>query len=345
MPLEASARTVIEEHPKPATLPSPPDRESDAWSKLWHAGVLHSCSTAIEGNYDGEIEAFWNAHFDGLLDGQRVVDVGTGNGALALLAKRRAAHRGIALDIHGVDAADIDPPRWAAHAASFAGITFHPGTRMETLPFEAGSVSLVTSQYAFEYCHPREPALEEIFRVIGAAGRAAFLLHSTDSLISLTARQQQQACDLLFEETGILDRAHELVSNLPGAHSPATVTPSGDSRELIQHAFNIASVRLVEGASSLPEAAILRKAFHYLHATLERAQSSPPQALQYLERAREDLENERTRLQHLCGAIMGMHELADLRDRCVAAGYAASALAPIDQGTGNRMGWTLVVSR
>jgi ubiquinone/menaquinone biosynthesis C-methylase UbiE len=335
VPLEERARTVNHEQAMP-TGPAP--LESDAWSRLWRAGVLHSCSTAIEGNYDGGIAAFWNARFNGLRARQRVVDIGTGNGALVLLAKQHAAKRGIDFDIHGVDAADIDPPRWASGTMSFDGIIFHARTRMEELPFEAGSVALVTSQYAFEYSRTREPALQEIFRIIGHTGTAAFLLHSSDSLISMTLRQQHEACALLFDETRILDLAHQWVSSLAG--SP----PSSQGTAQIQHAFQSASTRLVAAASALPEAAILRKAFQYLHATLEQAQGSPWHALQYLANARDDLENERTRLQHLSGAIMDLRELEGLHGQCIAAGYASSLLSPLDQVAGSRMGWTLVVS-
>ncbi len=307
---------------------------NEAWGKLWRAGVLHSCSTAIDGNYDGRIAAFWQACFDGVAAGHRIVDIGTGNGALALLAKQHAEARGIGFDIHGVDAADIDPPRWASDAASFTGIVFHPRTRMDALPFDDGSVALVISQYAFEYSRPRDATLREVFRAIGPTGSAALLLHSADSLISLTARQQLAACELLFDETAILDLANDWISGLL----------AGRDATSIQQAFHQASARVVAGAAELPEAAILRKAFHYLHATLERAQTAPAQALHYLSDAREDLEAERVRLRHLADAILPLPELDDLHARSIAAGYAASTLAPLDQQAGSRMGWTLVVS-
>lgn len=318
---------------RPPAAAHAPD-SGDAWSRLWRAGVLHSCSTAIDGNYDGEIAAFWNARFHAIDAWQRIVDIGTGNGALALLARQHAAGRGIGFDLHGVDAADIDPPRWASNAASFSGIAFHARTRMDNLPFDDGSVALVTSQYAFEYSRPRDATLHEVFRVIGPAGSAAFLLHSADSLISSTARQQLAACELLFDDTGILDLAHALISSL---------STGGDAAS-VQHAFQQASERAVAAAVAMPESAILHKAFHYLHATLERAQTAPVQALQYLASARGDLEAERVRLQHLSDAIMPLPDLEDLHARSIAAGYASSTLAPLDQRAGSRMGWTLVVA-
>ena len=329
----SSEHILPEEHPQGG---------GDAWSKLWRAGVLHSCSAAIDGNYDGEIAAFWNARFEALGARQRVVDIGTGNGALTLLAKQHATRRGTTFDIHGVDAADIDPPRWTSDASSFSGIAFHARTRMDDLPFDAGSVALVTSQYAFEYSPSRDATLREIFRVIGPGGKAAFLLHSRDSLISLTARQQLEACRLLFDDTDVLGLAHQWISSL--SKSTATAPSPTHGATPLQHAFHRSSAQLVASASALPEAALLRKAFHYLHATLEQAQIAPAQALRYLDHARDDLEAERVRLQHLSYAIMDLDELAALQAQCIAAGYASSTLAPLDQASGNRMGWTLVVS-
>src|SRR5690606_5536476 len=76
---------------------------AEPWSRLWSTGVLHSCATGIHGNYDGAVLEFWQRQFDSLEDGSRLVDVGTGNGALLLLARQRATERGIQLSMHGVD--------------------------------------------------------------------------------------------------------------------------------------------------------------------------------------------------------------------------------------------------
>ena len=40
------------------------DTAASPWSRLWQTGVLHSCATGIQGNYDGAILAFWQRQFD-----------------------------------------------------------------------------------------------------------------------------------------------------------------------------------------------------------------------------------------------------------------------------------------
>ena len=117
------------------------DTSAMPWSRLWATGVLHSCATGIHGNYDGEVLAFWQGQFDLAGDGARILDVGTGNGALLLLARERATRRGIGLTLLGVDIADIEPGRAVAGGADrFAGIEFHPRTSVCALPFADGEI-------------------------------------------------------------------------------------------------------------------------------------------------------------------------------------------------------------
>ena len=57
-----------------------------AWSDYWRAGPLHSLAGSFQDNYEGPIRAFWEAALAGLTANDRVLDIGTGNGALPALA-------------------------------------------------------------------------------------------------------------------------------------------------------------------------------------------------------------------------------------------------------------------
>ena len=56
------------------------------WSDYWAAGNLTSLPSDFAHNYDGEIKAFWFKIFDDLPDKSAILDVCTGNGAVAYLA-------------------------------------------------------------------------------------------------------------------------------------------------------------------------------------------------------------------------------------------------------------------
>ncbi len=96
-----------------ATNPISPWRlhgTSEHWES-YYRGALVSCPMGLEPNYTGEVRDAWVTFFATLPDGARVLDVGTGNGAVALIARETAGTLGRRFEVHGVDLAQIDPTR------------------------------------------------------------------------------------------------------------------------------------------------------------------------------------------------------------------------------------------
>ena len=122
------------------------------WESYYRGGALVSCPMGLEPGYTGEVRDAWVTFFATLPDGARVLDIGTGNGAVALIAKETAATLGRSFEIHGVDLARVDPVRHVPNGATLlAGIEFHPGVPAEQLPFEANGFDAVSGQYALEW--------------------------------------------------------------------------------------------------------------------------------------------------------------------------------------------------
>lgn len=322
-----------------------PDTQSGsaAWSRLWRSGVLHSCATGIEGNYDGAIRAFWEQRFSTLASDARVVDVGTGNGPLLLLAGAVAKQRGVAFELHGVDVAHIDPPRDVADgAARFAGIRFHPGTPAEHLPFEDGSVDLLCSQFGFEYA-PREGALREAVRVVGPRGRVALLLHSDDSIVARTSVLQRDAVALLRDECPIVPRAAALLPVLQRAASGAAVTNDATA-EAVRHAFNLCAQALMDEIERVPQAELLQRVAQQIHAVLRAAARAPAEASARLVALDATLRDEDSRLAQLQAALLDRASVDALAQHFAAHGFETT-VAAIEQRPGVKMGWTLDATR
>lgn len=320
---------------------------ADAWSGLWRTGTLHSCCTSIRGNYDGAIADFWDARFAPLGPGATIVDIGTGNGAVPLLARQHAAARGIGFDIHGTDLADIDPVRWVdGGQALFSGIRFHPGTPATSLPFADGGVSLLTSQYAFEYSRPMEATVAEILRVTIPHGRIAMVVHGWDSVIARVGRLQAEACTLLLQDGGIFDRAAEMAGVLGSIAGGARGDriPPDPAAERVRQAFNHASGQLFEHLDAVPEAVVLDKAVHCVRNALHIARSDVPGALRCLDQGRESIRGEQARLADLEDAVMDLASLQRLQAMLHEGGFSRVDVAPLDLRAGVRMGWTVVAS-
>src|SRR5690606_20552509 len=76
---------------------SRPDR-AEVWSAYWGQGPLHSLPTSFPDNYQGQIRDFWVGMLSGLGTGHRMLDIGTGNGALPRMA----------LELRGVNCPQVD---------------------------------------------------------------------------------------------------------------------------------------------------------------------------------------------------------------------------------------------
>lgn len=312
------------------------------WTRLWKAGVLHSCAEGISGNYDGAIGDFWRARFSTLQDAARVVDIGTGNGPLAVLCRSFGLERGLRFEIHGVDAADITPAEDVPDC-DFSGITFHPKTLAGSLPFADSSVDLLVSQYGFEYA-PREAALAEACRVIGRRGRIALIVHSTDSLVYQVSGQQLDAARFALDESPIWDDTAALIGVLASAPTAAQRERLGlDPRaESVRNAFNASASWLLATARSRGNPQFLLSTIRHVQnvlVALDRSGAAEAKAL--LDAAFQSLTDERWRLQQMRRAALDPEALAELGRAFGSAGNPVT-LAPIDQGAQARMGWGLV---
>ena len=166
------------------------ESQTKAWTAYWAAGHLHSLSSAFEANYTGPLAEFWETQFEALPKDAALLDIGTGNGAIPLLAE--ANERSTGWKIVGIDLAEVDANR----VPEGSNVELIGGVSGEALPQDDASQDLVTSKYAFEYM-PREASLSEIMRVLKPGGQFAAILHHDQSVIAQFSLQELQQIQLL----------------------------------------------------------------------------------------------------------------------------------------------------
>lgn len=173
-----------------------------SWSRYWASGALTSLPEDFRANYDGEIRAFWRARCAELPDGGRVLDVCTGNGAVALLMAEGMVALGRSAQITAVDLADIQPhrirQRFPALAEFIDRIRFVGQRPFEEIDLESNSQDLVVSQYGIEYCEP-DAAARQCARLLKPHGRLALITHATDSAMRSTMAEEQQQYQVLVD--------------------------------------------------------------------------------------------------------------------------------------------------
>ncbi len=173
------------------------------WESYYRAGAVASCPLGPGGGYTQELRDAWVEFFTGLPEGARILDIGTGNGAVAMIAREASDSLDRHYEIHGTDLAQIDPVRDVRDGRRLlTGIKFHARVATEQLPFETGSFDAVSGQYALEYAAV-DRALKEIRRVLKSGGRAQFIVHHADSIVALKAHESLRQSALVLDETRV----------------------------------------------------------------------------------------------------------------------------------------------
>lgn len=303
------------------------------WENYYRGGALATCPMGPASGYTLELRDVWVEFFQGLPDAARILDVGTGNAAIALIAKETAAARGRHYEIHGTDLAQIDPTRDVPDGpALFSGIAFHPRVPTEQLPFPHASFDAVSGQYALEYTAV-EAGLREIFRVLKAGGVAQFVLHHAESVIVRNARESLQHTDLVLNETKIFRKLHRHVE----AERRSIAAARRTWQEL---AADVTLLRKTAGRAGT--ALTLRMTVDAVEKLLNaRRQFSPAALGREIDQVESEVRASARRLRDLVRSAQSAEGIGRIKDSAVAAGFFGAQVQTQYHAGENLVGWRL----
>jgi SAM-dependent methyltransferase len=160
------------------------------------------------------IEPVWHEFIDGLPEGARILDLATGNGAVAISCAQRARSRRVQLYIDAVDAAEINPPvRSSNPDGLLPQLRFKGGVWLEDLPFKNDEFDAVVSQFGFEYAD-EEPAVSEATRVLSPDGRLRLVIHARGGAVWKDIDYRYQRLNAVLAENGAVSLVRELAQAL-----------------------------------------------------------------------------------------------------------------------------------
>ncbi len=176
---------------------------SHAWTRYWDtapkefSGCLPG-APAVVTDFMAEI---WIEFFTGLPQQTRLLDLGTGGGAVLLLAHSRRSD----LFLTGVD---------YAHSLPDLGnsIIMIPQTNLTGLPFAEKSFDAITSQFALEYA-PRTEAVNELKRVLTDDGQYLLFCHHAESVILEHNTTRLAAIQDILAGKGLINSALKIIRN------------------------------------------------------------------------------------------------------------------------------------
>jgi ubiquinone/menaquinone biosynthesis C-methylase UbiE len=312
----------------------------EQWEAYYRAGALATGPAGPDGNYDLEVRQAWAEFFSTLPDGARVLDVGTGNGVIPLIAAETAQARGIRFEIHGTDLARIDPVRDVRDGERrFKGIRFHPETATERLPFDAGSFDAVSGHYALEYSDPAA-ALAQVHRVLVPGGQAQFVLHHADSVLVRSAQRSMRETDFLLKDVKLYRRVHRLVTQ-------EQVTPDTTRRitDELRQAIQ-ATKRALEQARASGGGMVLGVTLDAAQKLLQlRKEMDAQRTGLEVDRAEAALRASWRRLNDLVAHARTAADMESLKTLAAAQGFTQIECSPQFHAGRNLVGWLLLLHR
>lgn len=312
----------------------------EQWEIYYRSGAISTCPTAADGGLDLEVRDAWVEFFSVLPEGARILDVGTGNGVVALIAAETAAKLGRRWEIHATDLAQINPLRDVPDGARrLAAITFHAGVATERLPFEAGSFDAVSGHYSLEYTNV-PTALAEVHRVLKPGGDAQFIVHHAESRLVQSAQRSLNQAQLVLVETKVFRRLHRLVSMENAA--PDTI-----ERITVELRTAIQAVKQgLQRARQVGTGLILSVTLDAVQKLLESRRSMPASAVGLeVDRAEAELRGSVRRLNDLLSHARTDQQMEVMEREAAAAGFSLIERVPQFHGGKNLVGWQLLMHR
>lgn len=311
----------------------------DHWENYYRGGLLATCPTGTAGSYDLEVRQAWVSFFKPLPDDARIVDVGTGNGAVILIARESAAALDKHWELHGTDLARIDPVAYVPDGEKrFSGVKFHSGIPAERLPFEDASVDAICTHYVLEYTDV-EATLSEFARVLKSGGRAQFIIHHQDSRLVDSANWSIREAEIV-KELAVYRRLHQLI-NIEGNPEKVVEKRTAELRESIQ------KLKLEhQHANHAGHGSIFRATLEAVQKLLEMRKQAPATTVEReIDRVRAELRAGVRRVKDLVKAALSETDMKALAQQAGAAGLSQVEFSPLVHAGHQLVGWRMTAQK
>ena len=333
--------------PSAADEPLSSAERAGIWNRYWQRGAPWSCADLGLSDPITEASQFWRPLLTSLNESDHILELGAGTGSFLTVIGRECDK----LDhpfYTGVDLAtgNDDWRRWATPGTEHQ-IRFFGGVQAEQLPVDNHSMSLLVSQFCFEYTDTPK-VLTEIDRVLFTNGAAiGMVIHHQDSRVVSMARDDLSFLTQAMSEEGILAAAKALMPFAAMANTPEgkEQLKNDPQAEAARAAFNAAQTDLAQRiqASDSPQAmANLGQAVHAV--VVNAAQAGLAQAeLQYNELL-SLYEDEIKRLQELVACAWNDAQLSAFSEQLAEKGFT-NVKTGLIHNQDHLMGWSLSAQR
>ncbi|WP_193165072.1 class I SAM-dependent methyltransferase [Microbulbifer hainanensis] len=314
--------------------------KSNVWTTFWKQGFPTSFASQFPDNYTGTLAKFWEDQFASL-NNAKVLDVATGNGAIALIAAKTAQEKSNNLDISAADFADIQPTENSNNPKLkdlYKKIRFYPCTPIEELPFPDKTFNLITSQFGFEYAD-RARSIKQIARTLVKGGKFLAICHHERSTIHKSCLEDRDAYMKGVTKLGIDKKLIELAKLLFEVASAAQARDIVN-KQPIRRLIETLKADLLDLSKAFPRATTsiyLNGAARYLFGSF--LTSSDEQKAKIISALSDELHASQSRIEQQIHATLSDREVGICEDLFLSEGLKKVRSNFLVDKSGDNIGW------
>lgn len=295
--------------------------EPSAWDRFWSYDRLASFGTgAGAGNYGEHIAAGWRDFFAALPVRARVLDLASGNGAIAVIA----IEAGDKLRVTGADLAAVRPAAFVSrNQRQLKQVRFLANTPAEDLPLEGASFDAVVSQYGVEYSD-MERSLPEAVRVLAAGGILRFAVHAAEGSVAAATSRAIADADFLLDELDLPGIASACFESILDVERGRVQGPFAQTAAQAKYAaFRDGLKAVAERTATAADVAMLSAVHRTLTDLFQDRQAHDEATLQAkIDDLRTEITDHRERQRALLAAALSAEQLGALAKRLAALGLS-----------------------
>ncbi|BAO45242.1 class I SAM-dependent methyltransferase [Thiolapillus brandeum] len=303
--------------------------DAQQWGDWWTKHNLTSFHGHFQNNYDGPLRQFWESRFATLPEGAAILDLATGNGALALLAEEYSQEHQKHFRVTGIDYAGIQPHALQGRHPLLGRIRFLGETTMEATGLEDASQDMIMSQFGFEYGN-MPATTREIRRLLKPGGCFHAMIHHQNSAVLAQAREalaQIKRC----EKSAVAETASALVALQARLAKEGKLSENDQqaARQLHQ-SLGESLEKLNRYTRQLKDPSHVRMFTQSIMVLFDRRNAgriTPSQRLQAIQRLMAENENYRQRMKDLRSAAYGEGDFLALKKSLQQQGFSSPSIA------------------
>ena len=315
----------------------------EQWSRFWQQGFITTFGAKQANNYDGVVRNFWVDHFLELPAGTRILDIATGNGAIATLAAEVGDKYDKNFFVAATDLAAINSEIIVDSETSRLRekICFHSHTPCERQPFEDAYFDFVSSQFGFEYSNI-ELTIREIRRVLAPGGKFISIAHHVDSRLIKSSRDELDVYHSALDELDLFGNFREYLAALGD--------PNGSPQKLAR-AMRLArplSQRINTVMDSFrqrhPDDECGREIVNAIsHLARSARNTNKAKLFAAVRAAEQEFQFARARIRDMIGASLGEEQIDTLAQTARVAGFESVRFQEFYGEDGGLAGWQIHV--